>query len=103
LYLLAGKGWGIAGVITIGKLLVEMRGLEPLTSCMRSITPGLQNPLNLLQLIVIAWLFIFTYYKILHLFARFWNKFLTRSLTQKMVRSYFKASVLITTGNYWKI
>jgi hypothetical protein len=48
-----------------------MRGLEPLTSCMRSKTPELHNLLNLLQHVEKAWLLISRLWQIFHVLVGF--------------------------------
>ena len=59
-----------------------MRGLEPLTSCMRSINPELPNLLNLLEAIDIVRVRFSKPFPILAAFGISWNLFLTRILTQ---------------------
>jgi hypothetical protein len=63
---------------------VEMKGLEPLISCMRSNHPELPNLLKLLELIDLT---TFILGKIFHIFADFgifWNHFHTRIHTRQI-------------------
>jgi hypothetical protein len=66
-------------------LLVEMRGLEPLTSCMRSINPELPNLLNLLEAVDITENHFGKVFPILAGFSTLWNNFLTQIHTQPII------------------